>query len=66
MIKTPVFGSYPMLDWLQASPSQQALEDATMVVTKTQELDRIDVIADGELRRRPDPVHPSRLWFLDA
>ena len=38
MIKTTVVGSYPMLDWLAASPSQQALEDATMVVLKTQEL----------------------------
>jgi methionine synthase II (cobalamin-independent) len=44
MIKTTVVGSYPMLDWLAAYPSLQALEDATMVVLKTQELAGIDVV----------------------
>ncbi len=51
MIKTTVVGSYPMIDWLAANPSRQALEDATMVVLKTQELADIDVVADGELYR---------------
>ncbi len=50
-IKTTVVGSYPMIDWLVASPSQQALSDATAVVLKTQELAGLDVIADGELYR---------------
>jgi 5-methyltetrahydropteroyltriglutamate--homocysteine methyltransferase len=60
MIKTTVVGSYPMLDWLAASPSQQALEDATMVVLKTQELAGIDVLADGELYRF-DINHPKQM-----
>ena len=58
MIKTTVVGSYPMFDWLAAFPSQQALEDATMVVLKTQELAGIDLIADGELYRF-DINHPE-------
>ena len=37
-IKTTVVGSYPMIDWLAAAPSDQALLDATAVVLKTQEL----------------------------
>lgn len=36
-----------MFDWLAAHPTQQALEDATMVVMKTQELAGIDLITDG-------------------
>jgi 5-methyltetrahydropteroyltriglutamate--homocysteine methyltransferase len=51
MIKTTVVGSYPMFEWLAANPSLQAMEDATMVVLKTQELAEIDVVADGELYR---------------
>lgn len=50
-IKTTVVGSYPMIDWLEALPSSQALHDATAVVLKTQELAGIDVVADGELYR---------------
>jgi 5-methyltetrahydropteroyltriglutamate--homocysteine methyltransferase len=38
-----------MPDWLAANPSAQAVQDATMVVLKTQELAGIDVVADGEL-----------------
>ena len=58
MIKTTVVGSYPMIDWLAANPSSQAVEDATMVVLKIQELAGIDVIADGELYRF-DVNHPE-------
>ena len=64
MIKTTVVGSYPMLDWLAASPSQQALEDATMVVLKTQELAGIDVLADGELYRF-DINHPETNGMIE-
>lgn len=64
MIKTTVVGSYPMLDWLAAYPSQQALEDATMVVLKTQELAGIDVVADGELYRF-DINHPETNGMIE-
>jgi 5-methyltetrahydropteroyltriglutamate--homocysteine methyltransferase len=64
MIKTTVVGSYPMFDWLSAYPSQQALEDATMVVLKTQELAEIDVIADGELYRF-DINHPETNGMIE-
>src|SRR5690606_3148055 len=64
MIKTTVVGSYPMLDWLAANPSRQALEDATMVVLKTQELAGIDVVADGELYRF-DINHPETNGMIE-
>ncbi|HET9486431.1 MAG TPA: hypothetical protein VFO54_03310, partial [Chryseosolibacter sp.] len=64
MIKTTVVGSYPMFDWLAAFPSAQALEDATMVVLKTQELAGIDVIADGELYRF-DINHPETNGMIE-
>lgn len=50
-IRTTVVGSYPVPDWLIASPSQQGLIDATRVVFKTQEMAGIDVVVDGELYR---------------
>jgi len=57
-IQTTVVGSYPVPDWLIALPSAQAIQDATMMVMKIQELAGIDVVADGELYRfdvnRPD------------
>jgi 5-methyltetrahydropteroyltriglutamate--homocysteine methyltransferase len=64
MIKTTVVGSYPMFDWLAAYPSKQALNDATMVVLKTQELAGIDVIADGELYRF-DINHPETNGMIE-
>ena len=64
MIKTTVVGSYPMFDWLAAYPSLQALEDATMVVLKTQELAEIDVVADGELYRF-DINHPETNGMIE-
>lgn len=64
MIKTTVVGSYPMLDWLVALPSEQALTDATAVVLKTQELAGLDLIADGELYRF-DINHPQTNGMID-
>jgi 5-methyltetrahydropteroyltriglutamate--homocysteine methyltransferase len=64
MIKTTVVGSYPIFDWLAANPSSQAVEDATMVVFKTQELAEIDVIADGELYRF-DINHPETNGMIE-
>ncbi len=63
-IKTTVVGSYPVLDWLVALPSQQALRDATSVVLKTQEMAGIDVIADGELYRF-DINHPETNGMIE-
>lgn len=50
-IKTTVVGSYPVPDWLAASPSEQALMDATRVVLSIQERAGIDLVCDGELYR---------------
>ena len=63
-MKTTVVGSYPMLDWLAALPSEQALRDATAVVLKTQELAGLDLIADGELYRF-DVNHPQTNGMID-
>ena len=63
-IQTTVVGSYPMIDWLVASPSEQALEDATSVVLKTQEMAGIDVVADGELYRF-DINHPETNGMIE-
>ena len=53
-----------MIDWLAANPSAQAVEDATMVVLKTQELAGIDLIADGELYRF-DINHPETNGMIE-
>lgn len=63
-IKTTVVGSYPAIDWLLQSPSQQALQDATAVVLKTQELAGLDLVADGELYRF-DPDHPETNGMIE-
>ena len=63
-IQTTVVGSYPIIDWLVASPSRQALTDATSVVLKTQELAGLDVIADGELYRF-DINHPETNGMIE-
>jgi 5-methyltetrahydropteroyltriglutamate--homocysteine methyltransferase len=63
-IRTTVVGSYPVPEWLVASPSQQALMDATKVVFKTQELACIDVVADGELYRF-DVNHPETNGMIE-
>lgn len=53
-----------MLDWLAANPTRQALEDATKVVLKTQELAEIDLVADGELYRF-DVNHPETNGMIE-
>ena len=63
-IKTTVVGSYPVPDWLVASPSEQALVDATRVVLNTQEQAGIDVVCDGELYRF-DINHPETNGMIE-
>lgn len=63
-IRTTVVGSYPIPDWLAASRSRQALNDATAVVLKTQEMAGIDVVADGELYRF-DVNHPETNGMIE-
>ena len=63
-IKTTVVGSYPVPDWLVASPSEQALIDATRVVIGTQEQAGIDVVCDGELYRF-DINHPQTNGMIE-
>ena len=57
-IQTTTIGSYPIPDWLQALPSEQALVDATRVVFDTQRQAGIDLPTDGELYRF-DINHPD-------
>ena len=63
-IKTTVVGSYPIPDWLAASPSEQALVDAMRVVLATQEQAGIDVVCDGELYRF-DINHPETNGMIE-
>lgn len=63
-LQTTVVGSYPVPDWLTASPSRTALRDAMMVVLKTQELAGLDLLADGELYRF-DVNHPETNGMID-
>ena len=63
-IKTTVVGSYPVPDWLAASPSEQALSDAMRVVLATQEQAGIDVVCDGELYRF-DINHPETNGMIE-
>jgi 5-methyltetrahydropteroyltriglutamate--homocysteine methyltransferase len=63
-IQTTVVGSYPIPDWLLASPSEQALVDATRVVLHTQERAGIDLVCDGELYRF-DVNHPETNGMID-
>ncbi len=63
-ILTTVVGSYPVPDWLRASPSRQTLIDAIRVVFKTQEEAGIDVVVDGELYRF-DVNHPETNGMID-
>ncbi len=63
-IKTTVVGSYPVPDWLAASPSEQALVDAMRVVLATQEQAGIDVVCDGELYRF-DINHPETNGMIE-
>jgi 5-methyltetrahydropteroyltriglutamate--homocysteine methyltransferase len=63
-IKTTVVGSYPVPEWLVASPSEQALVDATRVVLHTQELAGVDLVCDGELYRF-DINHPETNGMIE-
>ncbi len=63
-IQTTVVGSYPMPDWLQALPSEQALIDATRVVIHLQEQAGIDLVCDGELSRF-DVNHPETNGMIE-
>ncbi|MDA1098527.1 MAG: cobalamin-independent methionine synthase II family protein [Proteobacteria bacterium] len=63
-IKTTVVGSYPMPAWLVASPSAQALQDATRVVLHTQERAGIDLVCDGEMYRF-DVNHPETNGMIE-
>jgi 5-methyltetrahydropteroyltriglutamate--homocysteine methyltransferase len=63
-ILTTLVGSYPVPDWLVASPSEQALVDATRVVLHVQERAGIDLVCDGELYRF-DPDHPETNGMIE-
>ena len=63
-IETTVVGSYPVPDWLVASPTEQALEDATRAVLHTQQQAGIDLVCDGELTRF-DVNHPGTNGMID-
>jgi 5-methyltetrahydropteroyltriglutamate--homocysteine methyltransferase len=63
-IKTTVVGSYPVPAWLAASPSEQALRDATRVVLHTQEQAGIDLVCDGEMYRF-DVNHPETNGMIE-
>jgi len=63
-IRTTVVGSYPVPEWLRAFPNSVNLRDAVMVVMKSQELARLDVISDGELSRF-DVNHPETNGMID-
>ncbi len=63
-ILTTVVGSYPVPEWLVATPSEQGLVDATRVVIATQELAGVDVVCDGELYRF-DVNHPETNGMIE-
>jgi 5-methyltetrahydropteroyltriglutamate--homocysteine methyltransferase len=63
-ILTTTVGSYSPMDWLIASPSEQALLDATSAVIHTQKRAGIDLPTDGELYRF-DPNHAETNGMID-
>src|SRR5437660_9963776 len=63
-ILTTTVGSYPMLEWLAALPSEQALIDATRVVFDSQRQAGIDLATDGELYRF-DVNHPDTNGMIE-
>ncbi|MEP7138510.1 MAG: cobalamin-independent methionine synthase II family protein [Caldimonas sp.] len=63
-ILTTVVGSYPVPEWLVATPSEQGLVDATRVVIATQEQAGVDVVCDGELYRF-DVNHPETNGMIE-
>jgi len=63
-ILTTTVGSYSPIGWLLASPSEQALIDATSAVIHTQKRAGIDLPTDGELYRF-DPDHAETNGMID-
>ena len=63
-ILTTTVGSYSSIEWLSASPSEQAMIDATSAVIHTQKRAGIDLPTDGELYRF-DPNHPETNGMID-
>ena len=63
-ILTTTVGSYPVPDWLAATPSEQAGIDATRVIFDTQRQAGIDLPTDGELYRF-DINHPDTNGMIE-
>jgi 5-methyltetrahydropteroyltriglutamate--homocysteine methyltransferase len=63
-ILTTTVGSYPVPDWLSASPTEQGRIDATRVVFDVQRQAGIDLPTDGELYRF-DVNHPDTNGMID-
>ncbi len=63
-ILTTTVGSYPVPDWLTASPSEEALIDATRVAFALQRQAGIDLPTDGELCRF-DINHPDTNGMIE-
>lgn len=63
-ILTTTVGSYSPIDWLLASPTEQAMIDATSAVIYTQRRAGIDLPTDGELYRF-DPNHAETNGMID-
>ncbi len=63
-ILTTTVGSYPVPDWLNALPSEQAVLDATRVIFDTQRQAGIDLPTDGELYRF-DLNHPDTNGMIE-
>ena len=63
-ITTTVVGSYPVPDWLERSPSEQALTDAIRAVVGIQETAGVDLVCDGELGRF-DVDHPQTNGMIE-
>jgi len=63
-ILTTTVGSYPVPAWLQSTPTEQALIDATRVVVDIQRQLGIDLPTDGELYRF-DVNHPDTNGMID-
>jgi 5-methyltetrahydropteroyltriglutamate--homocysteine methyltransferase len=63
-ILTTTVGSYSPITWLLASPSEQAMIDATSAVIHTQRRAGIDLPTDGELYRF-DPNHAETNGMIE-
>jgi len=65
-LRTTVVGSYPTPEWLREPEGDTGrLQDALLVVLKTQEICGIDVLSDGELSRF-DPEHPETNGMIES